>query len=115
MKAKSRTTRSRLSSNRQDVSPVSNQTVEELALVVQQLIGQTVALQRTIDDLGIDLQWAIRHQVVQPLPVRSVISLPRDPVVDPLNSVPPEIVKRLRDEVTQEAASQRPTSQSSFW
>lgn len=117
MTATTKATRSgpKLKTTSQETSPVTNQTVEELAQVVEQLIGQMVVLQRTIDDLGIDLQWAFRHQVVQPLPVPSIISLPRDPLVAQVNSVPPEIVRRLRDEMTREAESQRQSKQSSLW
>lgn len=117
MTAKTKTTESgsKLKPTSQDNSPVSNQTVEELALVVEQLTDQIVVLQRAIDDLGIDLQWAIRHQVVQALPIPSIVSLPRDPLVDQVNSVPPENMRRLRDEVTWETESQRPNKQSLFW
>jgi hypothetical protein len=103
----------------QDKSPISNQTVDELAYVVEQLIEQIVVLRQAIDEIGVDLQWALRKHVVEPHPVPSITSMPSNPLADDfadkLNTVPPEIVERLRAEAVQEAALQRQPKQACLW
>jgi hypothetical protein len=103
----------------QDKSPVSNQTVDELAYVVEQLIEQIVVLRQAIDEIGQDLQWAIRNHVVEPHPAPSITSMPSDPLADDfaerVNTVPQEVVERLRTEAVQEAASTRQPKQIRLW
>lgn len=103
----------------QDTSPVSNQTVDELAYVVEQLIEQIVVLRQAIDEIGVDLQWAIRNHVVEPLPISSITSMPSDPLAERfaerVNTVSPEVVKRLREEVVEEAKANSQRKQASLW
>ena len=103
----------------QDTSPVTNQTVDELAGVVEQLIQQIVVLRQAIDEIGLDLQWAIRKCVVEPLPLPSITSLPSDPLAENfaerVNTVPPEVVQQLRAEAAQEAIASDQRKQSSLW
>ena len=103
----------------QDTLPVTNQTVDELACVVEQLIQQIVVLRQAIDEIGLDLQWAIRKCVVEPLPLPSTTSLPSDPLVEDfaerVNTVPPEVVQQFRAEAAREAMGSDQRKQSSLW